>query len=110
MGFNIHITDRQVRPLAQLLHPLGAGFQRPHEPPTPSGHDAAAVVAGSSAVTVTVRVLVLLGVVDGGLLVTVTRSVDVLQGISLRGSKISSLERYMICLEAAGYLHQTAAR
>ena len=51
--------ERQVNPAAQLLHPFGAGFQRPQEPPSPSGQDPAAVVAGGVAVTVTVRVLVL---------------------------------------------------
>ncbi len=47
-----------MRPLAQLMHPFAAGFQSPHEPPSPRGQPAAAVVAGGVAVTVTVRVLV----------------------------------------------------
>ncbi|KAG4444172.1 hypothetical protein IFR05_000401 [Cadophora sp. M221] len=69
---------RHVKPLPQLLHPFGAGFQRPQEPPSPSGHDAAAVVAGGVAVTVTVRVLVLvLFEVVGGFPETVTMTVEV---------------------------------
>jgi hypothetical protein len=73
----IQSIDWQVRPSAQLLHPPGAGSQRPHEPPRARGQTAALVIVGLEAVTVTVyvAVLVLLGVVPG--LVTVTRTVEV---------------------------------
>ncbi len=69
--------DWHVRPISQLLHPPGAGFQRPHEPPTPRGQVAAPVVAGVEAVTVTVRVLVLVVLEEEAVHVTVTTTIDV---------------------------------
>lgn len=104
-GLYLHCMERQVKPLPQLLHPFGAGFQRPQEPPSPSGHDAAAVVAGGVAVTVIVRVLVLvLFEVVGGFpeTVTMTVEVDVDNGVTSNALDIGA-GRYS---EAAWMAHQ----
>jgi hypothetical protein len=75
---HLQSIDLQVRVLSHLLHPPGAGSQRPHDPPRPRGH-VAAVTFGGVAVTVMVYVLVLEDELGFPWTVTITVVVEVVK-------------------------------
>ena len=71
------LAKSQGMELAHFLHPVAAGAQAPHDPPRPSGHVKALVIAGDVAVTVIVEVLIVGVDVVGGFAEIVTKTVEV---------------------------------